>query len=96
MTDYPTGFLQDFFGNAEPDTLKMLTIVTLPVDTEILQKAIAKADQENPTLNALFVQWLREYISKPSIEEQYDMFMSGMSTVTVARKYDRDEMNERR
>lgn len=73
----------------------MLKNITLSAEAELIAKARAKARRERTTLNAVFRQWLRQYVGQSATAEQYRRLMDSLSYVRPGRKFSRDELNER-
>ncbi len=74
----------------------MLKNITFSAEESMIREARNRAARENTTLNNLFRQWLTQYVSEPSAEEQYFALMDRLAHVNAGRKYSREEMNERR
>ena len=73
----------------------MLKNFTLSADEDLIRKAREKAQRENTTLNALFRQWLKQYVRKSIKTMDYHAFMDQLSYVKVGRTVSREDMNER-
>ena len=71
--------------------------ITLSADERLIADARRRAAAENTTLNAVFRQWLADYVGRRQQAEK------GMATIhelqaiygTGGRKFTREEMNER-
>jgi hypothetical protein len=65
----------------------MVKNITFTADERLIQRARTKAVAHHQTLNEIFRQWLKYYVSNNNSEEEY---------ATLMKKYfTRDEMNER-
>jgi hypothetical protein len=83
-------------------TTLMLKNITLSADEALIREARRQAALQNTTLNALFREWLEQYISRQDADERrlavmrYDEWMRQLAHVNAGRKFTREEMNERR
>ncbi len=57
----------------------MLKNITLSVDTEHIRKASVKANLEHTTLNAMFRQWFKQYVSADFRLNDYDLLMKSLN-----------------
>ena len=73
----------------------MLKNITLSGEERLIQSAREKAGSANTTLNALFRQWLANYVGNNETEHGYRDLMARLSYAQPDRKLSRDEMNER-
>ena len=73
----------------------MLKNITLNADGDLIQKARQKAVKEKRTLNALFRNWLDQYVGKDKQKLDFDVLMDRLKHVRAGRKFTREEMNER-
>ncbi len=73
----------------------MLKNITLSSEERLIRSAREKAHAANTTLNALFRQWLKNYVDRTGTEQGYQELMGRLSYANPGRKYSRDEMNER-
>jgi hypothetical protein len=73
----------------------MLKNITLSADGDLIQKARQKAVKEKRTLNALFRNWLDQYVGKDKQKLDFDVLMDRLKHVRAGRKFTREEMNER-
>ncbi|MBS3810059.1 MAG: hypothetical protein KGY38_07900 [Desulfobacterales bacterium] len=69
--------------------------ITLVAEKELIEKAREKARQEKFSLNALFQDWLKQYVGQENAGADYDQLMAKLSYAAAGRKFDRDELNER-
>jgi len=74
----------------------MLKNITLSADEALIREARRQAALQNTTLNALFREWLEQYLRRQDAVAQYDELMQRLSHVNAGRKFTREEMNERR
>ena len=74
----------------------MLKNITLSADESLIREARRQAALQNTTLNALFREWLEQYIRRQDAVAQYEELMQRLSHVNAGRKFTREEMNERR
>ena len=61
----------------------------------LIKRAREKAQCENTSLNRLFRSWMRKYVNRDNIDNEYDRLMENMADVNAGRKFSRDEMNAR-
>lgn len=73
----------------------MLKNITLSADEILIRKAREKAHREHTTLNENFRKWLKFYIRSDMTETNYEDLMQSLSYVNPARKFSRNELNER-
>jgi len=73
----------------------MLKNITLSAEDDLIQKARQKAVKERRTLNALFRNWLNQYVGKERHKLDFDVLMDRLKHVRAGRKFTREEMNER-
>jgi len=73
----------------------MLKNITLSAEEEHIQKARDKARREHTSLNNMFRQWLKQFISGDIRVNNYDSLMDSLTYVSPGKKFTRDEMNER-
>lgn len=73
----------------------MLKNVTLSAEEEYIRKAREKANREHTTLNAMFRQWLKQYISADFKLNDYDLLMKSYKYAKPGKSFSRDEMNDR-
>lgn len=77
-------------------TIFMLKNITLSADEALIREARRQAALQNTTLNALFREWLEQYLRRQEAVTRYDELMQRLSHVDAGRKFTREEMNERR
>ena len=72
--------------------------ITLSADEDLIVAARRRAVSENTTLNAVFRQWLADYVGrKRKAERALETLRELSATIdTGGRKFTREEMNERR
>ena len=73
----------------------MVKNITLSADDMLIKRAREKAQRENTSLNRLFRSWVRKYVNRDNIDNEYDSLMENMADVNAGRKFSRDEMNAR-
>ena len=69
--------------------------ITLSAPQNLLNRARAKALEQNSTLNALFRVWLESMSREPSNVEEVRALLATLSYASAGKKFSRDEMNER-
>ena len=69
--------------------------ITLSADDMLIKRAREKAQRENTSLNQLFRGWVKKYVNRDNIDNEYDSLMENMADVNAGRKFSRDEMNAR-
>ena len=71
--------------------------ITLSADEELIEAARRRAAAEQTTLNAVFRQWLADYVGRQRQAERALAAIDAVAEVikTGGRKFSRDEMNER-
>jgi len=69
--------------------------ITLSADDMLIKRAREKAQRENTSLNRLFRSWVKKYVNRDNIDNEYDSLMENMADVNAGRKFSRDEMNAR-
>ena len=71
--------------------------VTLSADEELIEKARAKAQANQTTLNSMFRQWLEEYTAVPKklTREEMQAIIERVSSFRLDKMPTRDEMHER-
>ncbi len=72
--------------------------ITLSADEALIDAARRRAASENTTLNAVFRQWLTDYVDRKGQAEQAMATIDALAQVinTGGRKFTREEMSERR
>jgi len=73
----------------------MVKNITLSADDMLIKRAREKAQRENTSLNRLFRSWVKKYVNRDNIDNEYDSLMENMADVNAGRKFSRDEMNAR-
>ncbi len=73
----------------------MVKNITLSADDMLIKRAREKAQRENTSLNKLFRSWVKKYVNRDNIDNEYDSLMENMADVNAGRKFSRDEMNAR-
>ncbi len=69
--------------------------ITLSADEVLIERARARARQQQTSLNAAFRQWLESYAAEQDARENYEGLMARLDEVQSGRAFTRDEMNER-
>lgn len=73
----------------------MLKNITLSAEESLIQRARAKAETRETTLNAEFRIWLVQYVERPQSAEAFLAVMRELDYAQPGRQFSRDEMNER-
>jgi hypothetical protein len=73
----------------------MVKNITFTADERLIQRARTKAVAHHQTLNEIFRQWLKYYVSNNNSEEEYATLMKKLSYAKPGKHFTRDEMNER-
>jgi hypothetical protein len=68
--------------------------ITLSADDVVIENARKKALKNNTTLNALFREWLSNYVNNAKSANELDNFLNKIN-VKSGRSFSRDELNER-
>lgn len=69
--------------------------ITLSADEELIEHARALAHAQHTTLNAAFREWLLQFTAQAGNGHELDALMRRLRHVNSARRFSRDEMNER-
>jgi predicted transcriptional regulator len=69
--------------------------VTLSADEDLIKRARALAKAQNKTLNAVFREWLAQYIAGSGETEGFDAIMDRMKHVDAGQHFTRDQSNAR-
>ncbi|MBW2253867.1 MAG: hypothetical protein JRI25_04640 [Deltaproteobacteria bacterium] len=69
--------------------------ITLSADEVLIERARARARQQQTSLNAVFRRWLESYAAEQGARESYETLMARFDDVKAGRSFTRDEMNER-
>jgi len=69
--------------------------VTLSADDNLIERARLRAANEKRTLNAAFREWLQRYAGADTGQAEFSELMRQLSHVKTARRFSRDELNER-
>jgi hypothetical protein len=69
--------------------------ITLSADEVLIEKARARAREQQTSLNAVFRRWLESYAAQQGAREAYESLMARLDEVKAGRPFLRDEMNER-
>ena len=64
-------------------------------ESALIERAAAKANRENATLNELFEGWLLSYVEAHSASVSYANMMGELQHVRSDRTFSRDEANQR-
>lgn len=73
----------------------MLKNITFSTDEHLIQRAREVAKKEHKSLNNIFQEWLKRYVGKESIMEDYQELMAQLDYAQPGKKFTRDELNER-
>ncbi len=69
--------------------------ITISADESVLLQARRRASAEHRTLNALFREWLDQYVSQAAADNTYEALMQRLNHVSSGRHFQREEMHER-
>ena len=69
--------------------------ITLSADEEIIERARARARQQQTSLNAVFRRWLASYAGQGDGRDSYERLMARLDGVQSGGAFTRDELNER-
>ena len=69
--------------------------ITLSADEGLIERARARARQQQTSLNAAFRRWLESYAAEQYARQDYERLMERLDEVRAGRSFTRDEMNER-
>jgi predicted transcriptional regulator len=73
----------------------MLKNITFSAEEELIKRARKKASREHTTLNAVFRQWINQYINRNTKTIDFNNFMEQLSYADSGRHFSREELNER-
>jgi hypothetical protein len=73
----------------------MLINVTFSISPLLLRKAREKAVGDQKTLNALFRDWVENYVRGQRPSSDYKALMAHLKHVDSGRTFSREELNER-
>lgn len=74
----------------------MVKNITLTLEENLLKKARTKAMGQHKNLNALFREWVRQYVGASSGRAgEYHALMKKLAHTCAGRSFSREEMNER-
>ncbi len=74
----------------------MVKNITLTVEEDLLERARSKALAQHKTLNALFREWVKQYVGvHEGRSAVYQVLMKKLGHARAGRGFSRDEMNER-
>ena len=76
-------------------TIPLMKNITFRADADLIDRARQIARDRQTSLNAIFRQWLEEYVchSRPALE--FDALMKRLRHVRAGGPYTREEMNTR-
>ena len=69
--------------------------ITFSADSELIERARARAREQKKTLNIVFREWLGRFAGGDQAQHNYRELMQSLDHVRAGRKFDRDEMNSR-
>jgi len=81
--------------SVDDQEVRMAKNITLSADDTLIKRAREKARRENTSLNQLFRGWVKKYVNRDTIDDEYDSLMETMADVNAGRKFSRDEMKAR-
>jgi hypothetical protein len=69
--------------------------ITLSANESLIAEARRSAGEERTTLNALFRQWLQNYVCRGAVPDRYRTLMDRLGYANAGRRFSREESNER-
>lgn len=69
--------------------------ITLSADETLIERARARAREQQTSLNAAFRRWLESYAAEQHARQGYEILMARLDEVRAGRSFTREEMNER-
>ncbi len=75
--------------------VRKLKNITLSADSDLIERARARARSQKKALNAAFREWLERYAGNGTTAADYNQLMNELRHVQAGRKFSRDEMNSR-
>jgi predicted transcriptional regulator len=69
--------------------------ITLRADEGLIKRARLVAKARHTTLNAMFREWLQQFVGKRGDVKEFDALMKRLKHVDSGQRFSRDEMNER-
>ncbi len=69
--------------------------VTLSADADLIEMARLVARTQRKTLNAIFREWLQQYVAQSGSAQEVDSSMKRLGHVRAGRHFTRSHMNER-
>jgi predicted transcriptional regulator len=70
--------------------------VTLSAPDDLLDRARRRAESESTTVNALFRQWLAQYVGEKTLNRaDVERILASVSHFRAGRRFTREERNER-
>jgi Family of unknown function (DUF6364) len=73
----------------------MMKNITLSADEQLIEQARLLAKSRHTTLNAVFREWLEQFAAQGGNAQEFDALMKRLKHVQAARRFSRDELNER-
>jgi hypothetical protein len=69
--------------------------ITLSADEHLIEQARLLAKSRHKTLNAMFREWLEQFIAQSGGSQEFEAMMRRLKHVKAGKHFGRDEMNER-
>lgn len=69
--------------------------ITLSAEENLIRRARLKALKEKKSLNAVFQDWLTQYVGNKQAPDNYKNLMKKLSYVEAGKHFTRNELNER-
>ncbi len=73
----------------------MVKNITLSAEETLIEKARARAAEENRSLNDAFREWIEKWAAHGDPGADYDALMVRLGGLEADRKFSREEMNAR-
>jgi hypothetical protein len=70
--------------------------ITLSADEHLIERARLLAKSQHKTLNTLFREWLLQFAAQDGGGQEFDALMKRLKHAPAGRRFNRDEMNERK
>ena len=69
--------------------------ITLSADEHLIEQARLLAKSRHEALNAMFREWLEQFIAHSGGSQEFEAMMQRLKHVKAGKHFGRDEMNER-
>jgi hypothetical protein len=77
------------------ESVRTLKNITLSADSDLIDKARARARAQKKALNVVFREWLERYAGDSAVADDYRQLMKEFGHIRAGRRFSRDEMNAR-